>query len=78
MHEETKMAVLDWFKCWCDQNLPVSGPLPLAKAEEFQLDLVTDFNCSTGVLDIFKERRGDMVLNVLQLAWQIQRMTWYY
>ena len=58
-YQDTENATLQWFKAARDRNLPVSGPLLQAKAEEFALQLgETSFKCSTGWLDRFKDRHG--------------------
>lgn len=52
-------CVLKWFKQARDQNIPVSGTLVRAKAEEFSRSLGNDnFKASSGWLDGFKERNG--------------------
>ncbi|XP_062622348.1 tigger transposable element-derived protein 4-like [Saccostrea cucullata] len=58
-YENTEQAVLQWFKAARDKNIPVSGPLLMAKSEEFATQLGdTQFKCSTGWLDRFKERHA--------------------
>lgn len=52
-------CVVKWFKQARDKQIPVSGPLVRAKAEEFASSLgKNDFKASTGWLDGFKERNG--------------------
>ena len=41
--KNTEQAVLQWFKAARDQNIPVSGPLLIAKAQEFASQLGNDF-----------------------------------
>ena len=53
--KDTEQAVLQWFKAARDQNVPVSGPLLIAKAQEFASQLGDDFKCTTGWLERFKE-----------------------
>ena len=55
---DTEQAVLQWFKAARDQNVPVSGPLLIAKAQEFASQLGDDFKCTTGWLKGFKERHN--------------------
>ncbi|XP_045208819.2 tigger transposable element-derived protein 4-like [Mercenaria mercenaria] len=56
---EVEEAVLKWFKNARNENVPVSGPFLIHKANEFARALgMTDFNCSTGWLERFKERHG--------------------
>ena len=57
--EDVEHALLKWFKNVRDQNLPISGPMLSAKAEEFAQRLDhSDFKCSNGWLDRFKERHN--------------------
>lgn len=50
-------CVLKWFKQARDKNIPLSGLLVRAKAEEFASNLEkSDFKASTGWLDGFKDR----------------------
>lgn len=49
-YKDTEEAVLQWFKTARDQNVPVSGPLLIAKAQEFASQLGDDFKCTTGWL----------------------------
>ena len=58
-YHDTENAYLQWFKAARDRNLPVSGPLLQAKAENFASQLgETRFKCSTGWLDRFIDRHG--------------------
>ncbi|XP_062567409.1 tigger transposable element-derived protein 4-like [Saccostrea cucullata] len=58
-YENTEQAVLQWFKAARDKNIPVSGPLLMAKSEEFATQLGdTEFKYSMGWLDRFKERHA--------------------
>nr|XP_034336051.1 tigger transposable element-derived protein 4 [Crassostrea gigas] len=57
-YKDTEEAVLQWFKTARDQNVPVSGPLLIAKAQEFASQLGDDFKCSTGWLERFKKRHS--------------------
>lgn len=56
---EVEAATLKWFKAARDQNIPISGPMLVTKAEEFagKLDQ-TDFKASNGWLENFKSRQG--------------------
>lgn len=57
--EEIEKATLKWFTMVRDADMPVSGPVLLAKADEFGRQLgSSDFKASTGWLDRFKERNG--------------------
>ena len=48
-------VMLEWFKMVQHQNLPISGPIMLIKAEEFAKRLnYLNFKCSQGWLDNFK------------------------
>jgi transposase-like protein/uncharacterized membrane protein len=50
-------ALLKWFTVLRSANVPVNGPLMMAKAEEFAvLEGKTDWKCSVGWLDRFKKR----------------------
>lgn len=52
-------CVLKWFKQARDNNIPLSGTLVRAKAEEFATSLGKDeFKASTGWLDGFKDRNN--------------------
>ena len=52
-------AILKRFSNVRDQNVPVSGPVLLAKAEKFAIKLnIENVKASTGWLDRFKERNG--------------------
>lgn len=54
---DVDQCVLKWFKQARDKNIPLSGTLIRAKAEEFGASLGKDsFKASTGWLDGFKER----------------------
>ena len=56
MDGETEKAVLKWFKNLRDLNLPISGPLLLAKVEPFSTQLCDrKLKCSTDWHDRFKE-----------------------
>ena len=58
-YEDVEKALLKWFTNVRDQNLPVSGPMLVTKAEEFAKRLNhPDFKCSIGWLDRFKERHN--------------------
>lgn len=51
-------CVLKWFKQARDKQIPVSGPMIRAKAEDFAASLNKDFKASTGWLHGFKERNN--------------------
>lgn len=54
---DVDQCVLKWFKQARDKNIPLSGTLVRAKAEEFGASLgKNNFKASTGWLDGFKER----------------------
>lgn len=57
-YKDTEEAVLQWFKTARDQNVPVSGPLLIAKVQEFASQLGDDFKCTAGWLERFKERHS--------------------
>ena len=57
--DDVENAILKWFSNVREQNVPVSGPILLAKAEEFSQKLeIENFKASTGWLERFKERNG--------------------
>ena len=57
--DDVENAILKWFSNVRDQNVPVSGPILLAKAEEFARKLnIENFKASSGWLEHFKERNG--------------------
>lgn len=52
-------AMLEWFRCMREKNLPISGPIILLKAEEFAKSLkYENFKASQGWLENFKKRNG--------------------
>ena len=55
---DTEQAVLQWYNAARDQNVLVSGPLLIAKAQEFASQLGDDFKCTTGWLERFKEHHN--------------------
>ena len=60
-YPEVEEALLTWFKSARDNNVPISGPFMMSKAEEFACRLgVPDgqFKCSSGWLEWFKQRHG--------------------
>ena len=60
-YPEVEEALLTWFKSARDNNVPISGPFMMSKAEEFACRLgVPDgqFKCSCGWLERFKQRHG--------------------
>lgn len=55
--EDIEDCTIKWFKQARDNNIPISGPTLLTKAEEFSKILkVEDFKASSGWLHRFKER----------------------
>ena len=57
--DDVENAILKWFSNVRDQNVPVSGPILLAKAAEFARKLnIENFKASSGWLERFKERNG--------------------
>ena len=64
-YEDVEKATLKWFSCARDQNVPISGPILSAKAEEFPNQLeIGNFKASTGWLERFKERHGILLKRV--------------
>ena len=58
-YEDVQKAMLKLFLCARDQNVPIPGPILLAKAEELANQLeIGNFKASTGWLARFKERHG--------------------
>jgi hypothetical protein len=58
-HEYVDVALYEWLKEKCNQNIPISGPILMAKSEEFATKLGdSDFTPNTGWLDRFKERHS--------------------
>ena len=60
-YPEVEEALLTWFKSARDNNVPISGPFMMSKAEEFACRLgVPDgqFKCYSGWLERFKQRHG--------------------
>lgn len=56
-HPELERAVLTWIKETRSQNIPLSGPIVMAKAANFALRLnIDDFKASEGWLHRFRER----------------------
>ena len=56
-HPDVDEALLLWFKDARSRSIPVSGPILQAKAESLAKDLGhTDFKCSAGYINRFKER----------------------
>ena len=58
-HVNVENALLDWFKEKRNQNIPLSGPILLSKAEDLAQKLSDNsFKGNTGWLDRFKARHG--------------------
>uniref|UniRef100_H3AAG5 HTH CENPB-type domain-containing protein n=1 Tax=Latimeria chalumnae TaxID=7897 RepID=H3AAG5_LATCH len=58
-HPDVEEALFLWFKNARAQDVPVSGPILQIKAEKLATGLGhTDFKCSNGWLDRFKERHS--------------------
>nr|XP_050046565.1 tigger transposable element-derived protein 4-like [Dermacentor andersoni] len=58
-HEDLEKCLVVWLRRARTENIPISGPLIRAKAEEFVLQLgIEGFSCSEGWLTIFKDRNG--------------------
>lgn len=56
-HPELERAVLTWIKEMRSQNIPLSGPIVMAKAADYALRLnIDDFKASEGWLHRFRER----------------------
>lgn len=57
IYEDLDQAVLSWFHRQRQNNMPISGPLVKAKAENFAEELgLTSFKASEGWLGKFKQR----------------------
>ena len=57
--EELEDAVLKWFAFARDQDAVISGPVLIAKAEQFAKDLrIDDFKGTHGWMERFKDRHG--------------------
>ena len=58
-HENVDVALYEWSKKKRNQNIPISGPILMAKSKEFATRFGDrDFTPNTGWLDRFKERHG--------------------
>ena len=58
-YEDIKSGLLLWFKGIREKNLPISGPILQAKAEEIAKEMgFEDFSCSSGWIHRFKTRHG--------------------
>ncbi|XP_064479166.1 tigger transposable element-derived protein 4-like [Ornithodoros turicata] len=58
-YPEVEVALLEWLKNARSANLPVHGPVLIAKAEALALQLgMPDFKCSNGWLERFKKRHA--------------------
>ena len=58
-YEDVEEALVIWFKSRRDQNVPISGSILRAKAEELSKELGhVEFQCSSGWLQRFKERHA--------------------
>lgn len=56
-YPEVNKCLLKWFKQQRDKNIPISGIIMKAKAEEFAISLnITNFKASSGWLDCFKKQ----------------------
>ena len=59
VHEDVDEALLAWFTCARSDNVPLSGPILMGKAEELAKKLgKPDWSCSVGWLDRFKKRHS--------------------
>ncbi|XP_067650869.1 tigger transposable element-derived protein 4-like [Haliotis asinina] len=57
--EDVEKALFEWFKSVRSENIPLSCPILLAKADEFSVKLGhTDFKANQSWLERFKKRRG--------------------
>ncbi|XP_067684471.1 tigger transposable element-derived protein 4-like [Haliotis asinina] len=57
--EDVEKALFEWFKSVRSENIPLSGPILLAKADEFSVKHGhTDFKAYQSWLERFKKRRG--------------------
>ena len=58
-YEDVEEALVIWFKSRRDQNVPISGSILRAKAEELSKELGhVELKCSSGWLQQFKERHA--------------------
>lgn len=57
-HPEVDELLFKWFRQKRANNIAVSGPMLLMKAEEFAKMIKDDFKCSSGWLDRFKKRHN--------------------
>jgi transposase len=59
LYDELEEVLTTWFKATRSNNIPISGPMLQAKADELAHKMsVQGFNASNGWLDRFKERHG--------------------
>ena len=63
--ENLEKRLFAWFVKACSENTPVSGPILIAKAEEFkrEMNIVKELKFSQGWLRGFKERHGIRLLS---------------
>ena len=58
-HEDVEEALLRWFMGARSENVPLSGPILISKAEDLAKELgKCDWSCSVGWLDRFKKRHS--------------------
>ncbi|XP_064418223.1 tigger transposable element-derived protein 4-like [Latimeria chalumnae] len=61
-YSDIEERLVPWLRQARANNIPVSGPILLAKANEFATQLgITDFKCSQGWMDRFKARHSIML-----------------
>ena len=57
-HEDLEAALLVWFKQARYQNVPISGPLLIEKADAFAIQMGIEFTANPDWLEHFKKRNG--------------------
>ena len=57
-HPEVKDALCEWFKSQRSQNVLLSGPILLEKANDLAQKLGIEFSASNSWIDRFKQRKG--------------------
>ena len=63
VHDDVEEALIKWFTSIRSQNVPINGPIMIAKAENFAKQLgKPNWTCSAGWLDRFKNA---MVLRIV-------------
>ena len=57
-YSEVEDALFEWFKSQRSQNVPLSGPILLKKANDLAQKLGIEFTASSSWIDRFKQRKG--------------------